>query len=103
MVHGGRLSELQVRRKGRLYQGTQFIFTFGYLLFLVAFWEGPAPDDFIVEKERLAPEGLICVWPAFVQLATWPPSISITYAMLNELSYWNAGDWPGPVSSLPPP
>jgi hypothetical protein len=101
MVHGGRLSELQVRRKGRLYRGTQFILTFGYVLFFVVFWEGAAPDDFFVEKERVAPESLIRVWPAFVELATWPPRVSITYTMLNELSFWNAGDWQGPVSSLP--
>lgn len=96
MVHGGRFSEVQFRRRGRDYLGHQVIFTFGYLLFFVILWDGIAPDDFVVEKERLAPESLIPVWPAFVELASWPPPISVTYARLNELSNWNRENWKEP-------
>lgn len=99
MMHGGRFSDVLFKRKGSDYLGHQVIYTFGYLLFFVVFWDARAPDDFVVEKERLAPESLLGVWPAFVEFAKWPPPVSITYARLNELSNWNVDNWPHPSST----
>jgi len=93
MVHGARLSELGFRRKGAEYEGAQVIFTLCYLLFIVVFWHGTAPDDFPMDSARIAGDALIPVWPAFVATASWPPDGTVSYAALDALASWKSPNW----------
>lgn len=93
MVHGGRFSELSFRRRGVEYEGSQIIFTLCYALFIVVFWHGAAPDDFTLERQRIAAEAIIPIWPALVGPVPWPPPVTVSYADLDALAIFKSANW----------
>jgi hypothetical protein len=96
MVHGARISELSFRRKGVEYDGTQVIFTLCYLLFIVVFWHGAAPDDFRMDPGRIAEDTVIPLWPALVGMTSWPPGSTVSYSALDELASFKSANWAEP-------
>jgi hypothetical protein len=78
------LSELNYRRRGRDFVGTQILITLGYFLGLVVFWSGEPPDD--VNIANRSDDRLIEIWPVKVGDVIWPPAHTFTYSELTSLS-----------------
>jgi hypothetical protein len=80
------VSELRFRRLGRIFNGTQVLFTLGYLLTIVVFWHGEAPDQFSIDSDRIPSDSLERIWPVAVGLSEWPRKRVFSYMDLSSLA-----------------
>jgi hypothetical protein len=84
------VSELRFRRRGQDYEGTQVLFTLAYLVLIVVFWHGDAPDHFDLNSGPAPAESMERLWPVRVGIFRWPPTKRLTYAELSSLGTWQS-------------
>ncbi len=81
----GRVGELHVKRGGTEFIGVQVIFTIGYMMYVVIYWQRRGPDGVPREDERYPPSHFIRLWPVFVGDSDWPPDHLFRFSEIDPL------------------